>query len=149
MRRGWRRWRNRGRQSGVRRQGVIVCVRMKTICIVGDKLGARLVEGAVRQMVPRGEEARIETSAKRERAKVEEKEARSLRSADTLLQMGPFGWRCFVGGPRVDAIRDGEVNKHIVNGLDGRYMSGEGTGMVDRWMCLSEEREEKAIQCWA
>ena len=26
-----------------------------------------------------------------------------------------------------DAIRDAEVNKHMVNGLDGRYMSGEGT----------------------
>ena len=32
--------------------------------------GAPVVEGAVREMVPRGEEARMETSAKRERAKV-------------------------------------------------------------------------------
>ena len=88
----------------------------------------------------------METSAKRERAKVQENKARSLRSADTLLQMGPFGWRCFVGGARVDAIRDAEVNKHMVNGLDGRYMSGEGTRMVDKWLRRSEEREEKAIQ---
>ena len=46
----------------------------------------------------------------------------------------------------MDAIRDAEVNKHIVNGLDGRYMSGEGTRMVDKWLRRSEEREEKAIQ---
>ena len=94
--------------------------------------GARLVEGAVRAMVPRGEEARMETSAKRERAKVQEKKTRSVRSAETLLQMGPFGWRCFVGGQRVDAIRDAEVQKHMVSGLDGRYMSGEGTGRVEK-----------------
>ena len=55
--------------------------------------GARLVEGAVREMVPRGEEARMETSAKREKAKVEDKKVGSLRSAETLFQMGPFGWR--------------------------------------------------------
>jgi len=48
----------------------------------------------------------------------------------------------------VDAIRDAEVRKHIVNGWDGRYMSGEGNRMVDRWLRQSEEREEKAIQ-WA
>ena len=48
----------------------------------------------------------------------------------------------------MDAIRDAEVKKHIVNGLDGRYMRGEGTRIVDRWMRRSEEREEKAIQ-WA
>ena len=88
----------------------------------------------------------METSAKRERAKVQEKKTRSMRSAETLLQMGPFGWRCFVGGPRVDAIRDAEVRKHMVSGLDGRYMSGEGTGMVEKWLRRSEEREEKAIQ---
>ena len=69
---------------------------------------------------------------------MKEKEARSLRSADTLLQTGRFGWRCFVGGARVDAIRDAEVRKHIVNGLDGRYLSGEGTRMVDRLMAASE-----------
>ena len=88
----------------------------------------------------------METSGKREKAKVQDKKARSLRSAETLLQMGPFGWRCFVGGPRVDAIRDAEVRKHMVSGLDGRYMSGEGTEMVDKWLRRSEEREEKAIQ---
>ena len=108
--------------------------------------GARLVEGAVREMVPRGEEARMETSAKRERAKVREKKTRSVRSAETLLQMGPFGWRCFVGGQRVDSIRDAEVQRHMVSGLDGRYMSGEGTGRVEKWLRRSEEREEKAIQ---
>ena len=48
----------------------------------------------------------------------------------------------------MDAIRDGEVRKHIVNGLDGRYMSGEGNRMVEKWLRQSEEREEKAIQ-WA
>ena len=48
----------------------------------------------------------------------------------------------------MDAIRDAEVRKHIVNGWDGRYMSGEGNRMVDRWLRQSEEREEKAIQ-WA
>ena len=105
-----------------------------------------MVEGAVREMVPRGEEARMETSAKRERAKVPEKKTKSVRSAETLLQMGPFGWRCFVGGQRVDAIRDAEVEKHMVSGLDGRYMSGEGTGRVEKWLRRSEEREEKAIQ---
>ena len=108
--------------------------------------GARLVEGAVREMVPRGEEARMETSAKRARAKVQEKKTRSVRSAETLFQMGPFGWRCFVGGQRVDAIRDAEVQKHMVSGLDGRHMSGEGTGRVEKWLRRSEEREEKAIQ---
>ena len=46
----------------------------------------------------------------------------------------------------MDAIRDAEVKKHMVNGLDGRYMSGEGTRMVDKWLRRSEEREEKAIQ---
>ena len=122
------------------------CVRANEDDLYRRGQGARLAEGAVRQMVPRGEEARMETSAKRERAKVQENKARSLRSADTLLQMGPFGWRCFVGGARVDAIRDAEVNKHMVNGLDGRYMSGEGTRMVDKWLRRSEEREEKAIQ---
>ena len=44
------------------------------------------------------------------------------------------------------AIRDAEVRKHMVSGLDGRYMSGEGTGMVEKWLRRSEEREEKAIQ---
>ena len=88
----------------------------------------------------------METSAKRERTKVQEKKARSLRSAETLLQMGPFGWRCFVGGQRVDAIRDAEVHKHMVSGLDGRHMSGEGPGRVEKWLRRSEEREEKAIQ---
>ena len=88
----------------------------------------------------------METSAKREKAKVEDKKVGSLRSAETLFQMGPFGWRCFVGRPRVDAIRDAEVRKHMVSGLDGRYMSGEGTEMVDKWLRRSEQREEEVIQ---
>ena len=46
----------------------------------------------------------------------------------------------------MDAIRDAEVRKHMVSGLDGRYMSGEGTEMVDNWLRRSEEREEEAIQ---
>ena len=51
-----------------------------------------------------------------------------------------------MGGQRVDAIRDAEVQKHMVSGLDGRHMSGEGTGRVEKWLRRSEEREEKAIQ---
>ena len=51
-----------------------------------------------------------------------------------------------MGGPRVDAIRDAEVRKHMVSGLDGRYMSGEGTEMVENWLRRSEQREEEAIR---
>ena len=46
----------------------------------------------------------------------------------------------------MDAIRDAEVRKHMVSGLDGRYMSGEGTEMVEHWLRRSEQREEEAIR---